>query len=76
MSLSKIDCVCIECNNCGDIYEDSRGFSIFSLESDVHPEDDGWYLENSECQDIHYCPNCHEIDEQDNLIIKTKTESK
>ena len=64
--IEKIDCIIIKCNNCGDVYEHVEGWTIFASKTDVNPEEDDWYVED----DTHYCPDCHEIDEDDNLIVK------
>lgn len=63
---SKIECVIVTCDNCENPYEDGNGFSIFSDETCVHPEDNEWYVD----EDKHYCPSCYELDEDDNLILK------
>lgn len=68
MSFHKVECVLLECDNCGDHYEDGHGFAIFVDEGSVNPEDDDWH----EIDGKHYCPDCHTIDDDDNLIIKTE----
>lgn len=65
MSANKVECETITCDNCGDTYENHSGFTVFFFSSDAHPEDDDWYVDN----DTHYCPDCHTIDDDDNLII-------
>ena len=65
-------CVSITCDNCGETYtNDHSGFSWFPNNSDAYEEagDDGWHETEDE---KHYCPDCHEIDDDDNLIIKPK----
>ncbi|RPE05532.1 hypothetical protein EGT74_24420 [Chitinophaga lutea] len=64
--ITKVECIVIECNVCNDIYEDGNGFSVFPDNNSAHPEDNGWHVD----EDVHYCPGCHEIDEDDNLIVK------
>ena len=70
----KVECVTLSCDNCGEIYkdEDGSGFSIWVAESDAKDaaESDGWYMLDDD--EKHYCPNCHDIDDEDNLIIKSK----
>ena len=64
---NKVECICLTCDNCGETYmDDHSGFSIYVDENGAHEaaEDDGWHLEG----DKHYCPECHTIDDEDNLI--------
>jgi len=57
----------IICDGCGkDVNEDSE----FSAWTDLQPskdkaEDEGWYCD----EDAHYCSSCHELDDDDNLIV-------
>lgn len=67
----KIECVCLVCDNCGETYLDGdTGFSIFVDEDAVHEaaDIDGWYL-NDTGDGKYYCPDCHSIDDEDNLIV-------
>ena len=61
----------LECNNCKEHYtnEDS-GFSIFISENDVCEDamDDGWITDYD--NNKHYCPKCHTIDDDDNIVVK------
>lgn len=56
------------CDNCGVQLEDGNGctsyvdYDIF----DVYGYDSNWI----ELEDKHYCPDCYEIDEEDNVVIK------
>lgn len=63
--ISKVECIIIECDNCGEIFEDGSGFSIFVDNDNAHPQDHDWYCEGGK----HYCPECHTLDDEDNLII-------
>ena len=63
----------IDCDVCGQSYRDDyTGFSIWldDNSADEALEDTGWYIDEGK----HYCKDCHEIDDNDNLIIKPKTE--
>ena len=65
---NKVECICITCDNCGETFIDYRsGFSIFNDGNSAHEaaDDYGWYSENGK----HYCPDCHIIDDNDNLVI-------
>lgn len=65
---NKIECVSLSCNNCGESFiEGHNGYSIFVDEQSAHEyaDSEGW----SSRDDKHYCPSCHTIDEDDNLII-------
>lgn len=68
---NKIECISITCDNCEETYQnDHSGFSIFVDEIQAHDDADnsGWYSDDGK----HYCPTCHEIDDNDDLIIKPK----
>lgn len=68
MSYEKIECVVVICDNCGEHLEDYHDFSIFPDETSVNLEDNDWH----ETEDKkHYCPKCHKIDDDDNLVILT-----
>lgn len=66
---NKVECITLSCDNCEEIYQDEHGtgYSIWVAESDAFDaaENDGWYSHGGK----HYCPNCHEFDDNDNLII-------
>lgn len=66
---SKVECIIITCDICEEPFEDYSGYSIFVSDTDVDPTDCEWYVDN----DKHYCPSCHTIDENDNLILKSNT---
>jgi len=70
---NKVECIVISCDNCGETYTDEHsGFSIYVDESSAYEsaDSDGWYGDKN----IHYCPSCHKIDDEDNLIIdQTRT---
>lgn len=62
-------CYCVTCDNCGKTYEDvNTGFTLWvdNSEANENVQDNDWYKDG----DKHYCPNCHTVDEDDNLIIK------
>lgn len=68
--IEKVECIVITCDICEDVYENVNGFSVFPDENYVDPADDGWYTHKGEgC--VHYCPSCHEYDDEDNLIVKS-----
>jgi hypothetical protein len=72
----KVECVCIACDNCDEIFQDSStDFSIFLDEGSARDycvnHENGW----TEHEGKHYCPDCHEIDEEDNFILKPKPNS-
>lgn len=61
----------IQCDVCEKVYmNEHSGFSLWSDESSVKEEaqEDHWLIENGKC----YCPDCFEIDEDDNVTIKEK----
>jgi hypothetical protein len=59
------ECVGVQCDNCGEIYEDANGFTVQYDKFNLHPEEDEWHVDG----DIHYCPKCHHIDDEDNLVV-------
>lgn len=62
-----------ECDICKDDFEHPfEGWALF-LDQDYMLDsmgNYGWHLVDG--SDLCYCPKCHEIDENDNLIIKSK----
>lgn len=57
------------CDNCKEIYSDGHdtGFSYFVDHGILHEklDSDGWHSGDEGC----YCPKCHKIDDEDNLIL-------
>lgn len=69
---NKVECITLTCDNCGEVYQnDHSGFSIWITEGDAQESasNDDWY---SADDDKHYCPGCHEINDDDELIIHPK----
>ena len=66
---TKVECICLTCDNCGETFESSNGFSIFSYEEQAHEYADiqGWYMYSEDFK--HYCGKCHHVDDEDNLVI-------
>jgi hypothetical protein len=67
--IKRIDCFTVICDNCGkDAFEqdeimgldDKRFAEAYAVEGDFK-------VKGSK----HYCPDCYEYDDDDNLIIKT-----
>lgn len=57
------------CDNCGESwYNDHHGWSAMNDESGLKEmiSNDEWYTYG----DKHYCPSCHNIDDDDNLVLK------
>lgn len=55
-----------KCDVCGELFEDPvTGFSIYvDKDSTIdNAQDEGWYIKDNKC----YCPDCHEIDEDEEL---------
>lgn len=59
------------CDVCSRHYtEENQGYCAWPDKSSVDvdaAEQDGWHIDTY--NDKHYCPRCHEIDDNDNLII-------
>lgn len=61
----------IQCDVCGKLFTNEHsGFSLFVDKNQVKEEaqDYDWFIEKEEC----YCPDCYEIDDNDNIKIKEK----
>lgn len=61
-----------DCDGCGESFcsENKEGFTIFSDEGQLGEDMDseGWYRNDNRC----YCPNCHTINDEDELVLKGK----
>ena len=60
----------IQCDSCATYYVDEHNGIGYWLESSSAEEsamDKGWY-----CDEKHYCPNCHTIKDDDELVINPK----
>lgn len=60
----------IDCDNCGESYEDGmNGYSYWMDKQSALDEisDDGWHSDG----DIHYCPDCHSFNDEDELTVNT-----
>jgi hypothetical protein len=74
MSIEKMEMFTVICDNCKTSADEDTPYSCWNDEStakDVAMEA-GYIYED----DKHYCPNCYEYDENDNLIIKTNENAK
>ena len=69
MAVFEEKCFGIQCDNCKKIYENYEGFSMFADKESAMEgaQDDYWLIDNVQC----FCPDCYEIDEDDNVTIKT-----
>jgi len=69
------------CDNCGERWEHwNEGWTLMPDELALWPEldDSGWiksdYVEGLEPGKL-YCKDCHEFDDEDNFILKPKTDT-
>lgn len=65
----------VQCDVCGKVYmNEQSGFTLFTDANSAKEEaqDDYWLIEDGKC----YCPDCFEIDEDDNVTVKEKKRSK
>lgn len=63
----------LRCDNCGKTYQNENTcFTAFVDKQDCaeDAEEGGWHVGRIN----QYCPSCHEIDDEDNLILKNKKE--
>lgn len=68
--IEKAECYAGSCDGCGKDYQESfTGFTIWVYKDDVSESmtDNGWHITDDGKT---YCDDCHEIDENDNVIIK------
>ena len=71
--IQKVTMYTVICDNCG---KDSNADSDFSCWNDM-----GWAQEEAlesdwiKEEDKHYCPDCYEYDDDDNLVIKQNANS-
>ena len=70
MAIIEIKAFGIECDRCKKDYDNYNGFSIFCDKEDATQgaQNDDWLIDENGC----YCPNCYDIDEEDNVTIKQK----
>jgi len=68
-------CFSCKCDGCGESFCDNEreGFTLFSDDGQLTNamEDYGWYLSHDETNK-HYCPDCHTINDEDELVLKGK----
>ncbi len=67
---TNVECVILSCDNCNEPYENCNGFGIFADKMAAKDDalDDEWIEEDGK----NYCPKCYTIDDDDNVIIKSK----
>jgi len=68
MSIEKVEMFTVVCDNCKKSADENTDYSCWNCENgaqDVAME--AGYLKE---EDKHYCPDCFEYDDDDNLIIK------
>jgi hypothetical protein len=68
--ITKVECSVLECNNCKKVFENNSGHSVFADEESAKEDANeiGWYMDRGENK--HYCDECWQYDDNDNLIIK------
>ena len=65
--IKSVEMYTVICDGCGKDSNENNHFSVWSCEmyaQDIAMEE-GWVFENDE----HYCTDCFEYDDDDNLII-------
>jgi hypothetical protein len=70
MSIKKVEMFTAICDNCGKSADDGTEYAGWNEDTfaEVIAMEAGWLNEN----DLHYCTDCFDYDDEDNLIIKTK----
>lgn len=75
MSFIEEKLVTIQCDNCKDTYQDEDtgyGFWVDPGDAWEAANNDGWDSNFDRDNPIHYCPKCHDYNDDDELIIKTE----
>lgn len=73
--IKKVKMYAGQCDCCGEAWEHwHHGWSSLPDASDIEEgmTDQGWHIEEAgdgENRDMHYCPACHKIDDNDNLVV-------
>ncbi len=65
----------VQCDICGKVYMNEYSRETLFVNAKLAKEEaqeDQWLIEDGKC----YCPDCFEIDEDDNVIIKEKNQHK
>lgn len=74
MGIFKSKCFGVKCDCCGKLYE-QRGtdYSLFVSDEDIESylEEDDWFIDiwGKGRGKKYYCPECFEMDDDDNMII-------
>jgi hypothetical protein len=70
MSIKKVEMFTVICDNCGKSADEGSEYSCWNEDTfaEVIAMESGWLAEN----DLHYCPDCFDYDDEDNLVIKTQ----
>lgn len=74
--LKEVPMYTVSCDCCGKLFEDSHsGIVAWNDPASVvfQSEEAGWLWENDEYLKGHYCPDCHEVDDNDNVKIGPKS---
>ena len=72
--IKKVEMYTVVCDGCGRDVGNDQEYSCWNDESSAEENamNSGWVEHNDE----HYCPDCYEYDDNDELILKVKTETK
>jgi hypothetical protein len=67
--IEKVEMYTVVCDNCGEDVASGQEYSCWNDKSyaEDNAVDSDWHKED----DKHYCPNCFEFDDEDNLIIQS-----
>ena len=68
MSYRKVEMYSLFCDSCGKMYVDGNDFCAWG-DSDM---DDHEESEWSDLDDKHYCPRCHTIDQNGEVLVNAK----
>ncbi|HYG84544.1 MAG TPA: hypothetical protein VD907_06750 [Verrucomicrobiae bacterium] len=63
-----------KCDNCGKEWADANeGYAAYNCENYLSDclDEEGWHFGGGE-DNKHYCPDCHEVGDNDEIVIKSK----
>lgn len=73
MSVLEMKMFTVICDNCKKSADEGSGYAAWNDESYAKEvADEAGYAKNG---DLHYCPDCHYYDDDDNLMVRISKEN-
>lgn len=72
MTIEKVECVMLECDNCKEPFESYSGYSIYVDEQTIIDEanDSEWKMDHEDGK--HYCDKCYHYNDEDEFVLNTE----